>query len=62
MTLHGLIRRMTGRPAHALVAALLPATASAGESASATITATETSGGWHYAMSLSNTGTTTIGT
>ena len=65
MTLHGLIQRLAGWPAHALTAvllALLPATASAALSASATMTATQISGGYHYAITLDNTGSTTVGT
>ena len=65
MTLHGLIQRLAGWPAQALVAALLallPATANAGLSASATMTATQISGGYHYAITLDNNGSTTVGT
>ena len=65
MTLNGLIQRFAGRPAQVLAAALLallPATASAAESASATMIATQISGGYHYAITLNDTGTTTVGT
>ncbi|MEI9987418.1 MAG: hypothetical protein WDN69_32320 [Aliidongia sp.] len=66
MTLRDLFRTTRALPALALAAALtafLPASAQAALSATATISSSQNSdGSFHYEMTLTNTGSTTIGT